>query len=128
MDHGLWVRPGARLRVLFRSAPDLAVRRLPLADVIAVFQRGGRTWPVTGSRAHDSGARSPLPVRCEGTNGDDHSIGAGSPHRLALDARSLGSFASIPIPMARTDGGAAGKRHALDDGCGDPGRACLAGV
>src|ERR1022692_3131539 len=116
MDHGLWVRPRTWLWLFVCVAPDLTIRRLPPADIIAVFQRGRRTRTVTGSRAHDSGARPPLPVRCEGKDGDDHSIGAGSSHRLALDARSLGSFASIPIPMARTYGGSAGKRRALVDG------------
>src|ERR1700679_3816876 len=116
MDYCVCIRAGARLRLFLRTPGNAAVRGLAPSHFASVIQPGRGTGSVARARDHDPVAGLPVQIRRERKNGDYHSLRARGTHRLALDAGTLGTLASIPLPAPGTHGGIAPDRDRLADG------------
>ena len=94
----------------FALRQTLAIRRVSPADVAAFVQRRRRARPTPCADTAHSHAGDPLPLRGRRAHGDDHPLGVGGPHRLALDDRARGPAAPVPVSVAGAHRRPAGKR------------------
>src|SRR5215469_11917523 len=127
LDAEFWLRARPRIWLLFRIAPESAVRRLAPGSLAGRLQHRGGTGTASGAAADDPAAGTALPLRGGRAHGGDHPFGAGCAHGLALDAGTRQSPQPVSSGVARMECSIRGKPYALPDDRGRSGGIGLVG-